>query len=190
LQRSLYEFVGNPVAQAFFTDDRRNTYTTFGNVFGEYAFLKNKELKFRTNVGIDLNFFHNKAFNENYGDDDGGGNELDQGLGRRNRPNSLSEERGEAYTVTFNNTLNYEKIFNDKHDFNALIGTEYIENYASSIGASRARFPYTSDEFRYLDYGGNELDVRNGGSASEWSLFSLFGSTTYVYDTNICLRRT
>lgn len=187
LQRSLYELVGNPVAQAFFTDDRRDTYTTFGNVFGEYAFLKNKELKFRTNVGIDLNFFHNRAFNENYGDDDGGGNELDQGLGRRNRPNNLSEERGEAYTVTFNNTLNYEKIFNNKHDFSALVGTEYIENYASSIGASRARFPYTSEEFRYLDYGGNDLDVRNGGSASEWSLFSLFGSTTYVYDNKYML---
>ncbi len=187
LQRSLYEFVGNPVAQAFFTDDRRSTYTTFGNVFGEYAFLENRELKFRTNVGVDLNFFHNKAFNENYGDDDGGGSEIDQGLGRRNRPNGLSEERGEAYTITFNNTLNYEKIFNDKHDFSALVGTEYIENYASSIGASRTRFPHTSDEFRYLDYGGNDLDVRNGGSASEWSLFSLFGSTTYVFDNKYML---
>ncbi|KKN22669.1 hypothetical protein LCGC14_0912790 [marine sediment metagenome] len=187
LQRSLYEFVGNPVAQAFFTDDRRSTFTTFGNVFGEYAFLKNRELKFRTNLGVDLNFFHNKAFNENYGDDDGGGSELDQGLGRRNRPNGLNEERGEAYTITFNNTLNYEKIFNDKHDFSALVGTEYIENYASSIGGSRTRYPYTSNEFRYLDYGGNELDVRNGGSASEWSLFSLFGSTTYVYDNKYML---
>lgn len=181
LQRSMYELVGNPVARAFFTDDKRKIYKTFGNIYGEYAFLKDKELKFRTNVGLDLTFFHNKAFNENFGDDDGGGNPIDQGLGRQNRPNNLDEERGEAYTITFNNTLNYAKTFN-KHDLSVLVGTEYIENFESSIGASRARFPFTSGEFRYLDYGGSELDLWNSGSASEWSLFSLFGSTSYVFD--------
>ncbi len=182
LQRTMYEMVGNPIAQAYFTDDQRKVYKTFGNVYGEYAFLKNKELKFRTNLGVDLSFFHNKAFNENFGDDDGGGNEIDKGLGRRNRPNNLSEERGEARTITFNNTLNYTKTFNDKHDLNVMIGTEYIENYTSSIGASRARFPYTDDGYRYLDYGGSDINLWNSGSASEWSLFSLFSSVSYVYD--------
>ncbi|MEE9363686.1 MAG: TonB-dependent receptor [Cellulophaga sp.] len=182
LQRTMYEMVGNPIAQAFFTDDVRKIYKTFGNVYGEYAFLKNKELKFRTNAGIDLSFFHNKAFNENYGDDDGGGSAIDQGLGRRNRPNNLGESRGEAFTFTFNNTLSYAKNFNDRHDFSAMIGTEYITNYDSSIGASRARFPFTNDEFRYLDFGGADLNVWNSGSASEWTLFSYFGSTSYVLD--------
>lgn len=182
LQRSLYEVVGNPIAQAYFTDNVQNSFTTFGNIYGEYAFLKDKSLKFRTNVGIDLNYFHNKAFGENYGDDDGGGNAIDQGLGRQNRPSSLNESRGEALTVTFNNTLNYEKTFALRHDVSALVGTEYIENYASSIGGSRLRFPYTANEFRYLDYGNNELDVNNSGSASEWALFSVFGSATYVLD--------
>ncbi len=183
LNRTMYEMVGNPIAKAFFSDDVRKIYTTFGNVYGEYAFLKDKELKFRTNVGIDLTFFHNKAFNQNYGDDDGGGSAIDQGLGRQNRPNNLNEERGEAYTITFNNTLNYAKTFNEKHDFSAMIGTEYITNYESSIGASRARFPYTSNEFRYLDYGGSDLNLWNSGSASEWALFSYFGSASYVFDS-------
>jgi TonB-linked SusC/RagA family outer membrane protein len=182
LQRTMYEMVGNPVAQAYFTDDKRKIYKTFGNVYGEYAMLKDKELKFRTNLGVDLSFIHNKAFNENFGDDDGGGNDIDKGLGRRNRPNNLSEERGEARTITFNNTLNYIKTFNEKHDLNVLVGTEYIENYESSIGASRARFPYTDDNFRYLDYGGSNLDLWNSGSASEWALFSLFSSVSYVFD--------
>ncbi len=182
LQRTMYEMVGNPVAQAFFTDDQRRIYKTFGNVYGEYAFLKNKELKFRTNLGIDLTLFHNKAFNENYGDDDGGGSAIDRGLGRRNRPNSLNESRGEALTVTFNNTLNYTKTFNDKHDLNVMVGTEYISNYSSSIGASRKRFPFTDNTFRYLDFGGTDLDIWNSGTASEWSLFSFFGSASYVFD--------
>jgi len=182
LNRTMYEMVGNPIAKAFFTDDVRKVYKTFGNVYGEYSFLKDKELTFRTNLGIDLSFYHNKAFNENYGDDDGGGSDIDKGLGRQNRPNNLSESRGESLNITFSNTLNYVKTFNEKGDFSALIGTEYITNYDSSIGASRSRFPYTSDQFRYLDYGDPSLNLWNSGSASEWSLFSLFASAEYVYD--------
>ncbi len=182
LQRTMYEMVGNPIARAYFTDDKRKDFKTFGNVYGEYAMLKNKELTFRTNLGVDLSFIHNKAFNENYGDDDGGGNEIDKGLGRQNRPNNLSEERGEARTITFNNTLNFTKTFDEKHDINVMVGTEYIENFASSIGASRARFPYTNENYRYLDYGGSNLDLWNSGSASEWALFSLFSSVSYVFD--------
>ena len=177
-----YEFSSNPVALAYFTDDKRKNFKTFGNVYAEYAFLKNKELKFKTNLGVDLNFLHNKAFNQNFGDNDGGGNAVDAGLGRINRPNSLSENRGEQTTVTWNNTLNYNKTI-QKHTLNVLAGTEYITNYSSSIGANRSRFDYTNETFKYLDYGGTTLDLWNSGSASEWSLFSLFGSATYMYDT-------
>ena len=182
LNRTMYEMVGNPIAKAYFIDDVRKIYKTFGNIYGEYSFLKDKELKFRTNVGIDLSFFHNKAFNENYGDDDGEGAEIDAGLGRQNRPNNLNEDRGEALTFTWNNTLNYVKTFKEKHDFTALLGTEYITNYESSIGASRSRYPYTTENFRYIDYGGSDLDLWNSGTASEWALFSIFGSSTYVFN--------
>ncbi len=182
-----YEWGTNPIAWAYFTDDVRKDYKTFGNFYAEYSFLKNKELTFRTNVGIDLSFIHNKAFGVNYGDDDGGGNETDQGLGRQNRPNNLNEERGESRTVTFNNTLNYVKTLNDKHDISVLIGTEYIDNFDSSIGASRSRFDITDDTFRYMDYGGTEADLWNGGSASEWALFSLFGSGSYVLENKYML---
>ncbi|WP_445736124.1 SusC/RagA family TonB-linked outer membrane protein [Mariniflexile sp.] len=179
-----YEWSSNPIALAYFTDDVRKDFRTFGNVYAEYAFLKNKELKFRTNVGVDLSFIHNKTFGKNFGDDDGGGNATDQGLGRQNRPNNLNEERGEARTITFNNTLNYNKTINNKHDISALVGTEFISNYASSIGASRSRFDITDDTFRYLDYGGTgPVDLWNSGSASEWTLFSLFGSGSYVFDS-------
>lgn len=178
-----YEWSSNPIALAYFTDDVRRSFRTFGNMYAEYSFLKDKELKFRTNVGIDLSFYHNKVFNRNFGDDDGGGNDKDKGLGRKNRPNNLNEDRAESRTITFNNTLNYAKTINGKHDINLLIGTEFIDNYDSSIGASRMRFGITDPTFRYIDYGGTEADVWNGGSASEWALFSLFGSASYVYDS-------
>lgn len=181
-----YEWTSNPVALAYFTDDERTHYKTFGNLYAEYAFLQDKALKFRTNVGIDLNFYHNKAFYRNFGDDDGGGNEADQGTGRQNRPNGLNEERSQALTVTWNNTLNYVKTF-DRHSLNALVGSEFINNYQSSLSASRRRYEYDTDKFAYIDFGSTEQDLWNGGSGSEWALLSFFATTTYVYDSKYML---
>ena len=50
----IYEFASNPIAIVHFTDDVRNTYQTFGNVYGEYAFLRDNSLRFRTNLGVDI----------------------------------------------------------------------------------------------------------------------------------------
>jgi len=176
-----YEFASNPIAIAYFTNDKRNSFRTFGNVYAELALLKNKELKLKSNVGVDLNMIHNKAFRKNYGDNDGGGSAIDQGTGRQNRPSNLSEERGQETTITWTNTANYIKKIN-QHSFNVLIGSEFIKNYASGISASRARFANTDSAFQYIDFGAFPQDLWNGGSASQWAIFSLFASANYNYD--------
>src|SRR5687768_2064431 len=173
-----YEFGANPVALAYFANDKRDNFKTFGNVYGEYAIFP--ALKFRTNVGVDLNLRHNKALNQNFGDNNGGAGPLDLGTGRQNRPTGLNEDRGQETTVTWNNTLNFAKEIRT-HDLGGLLGTEYITNYSSSVGASRQRFDYIRENFQYLNYGGT-ANQNNGGSASEWGLFSLFGSASYAYD--------
>jgi TonB-dependent starch-binding outer membrane protein SusC len=175
---NIYEFDANPIALAFFANDKRSNLKTFGNIYGDYSLLD--ALKFRSNLGIDLSFRHNKAFNQNFGDDNGGGSGLDVGTGRQNRPTGLNEDRGQETTVTWNNTLNYAKA-NETHDLSALVGSEYITNYSSSIGGSRQRFDYVRENFQYLNYGGT-TDQNTGGSASEWGLFSLFSSATYMLD--------
>ena len=173
-----YEFSLNPVAAAKYTNDKRSDYKTFGNIYAEYGFLRDKELKFRSNVGLELDMTHNKAFAKNFGDIDG--NSAYPGTGRQNRPTSLNENRGTEYTVTWNNTLNYTKTFG-KHSINALVGTEYITNHSEVLGASRQIFDFSDPSFQYIDYGG-VANLYNGGNASEWALFSYFGSATYSYD--------
>jgi TonB-linked SusC/RagA family outer membrane protein len=173
-----YEFGSNPVALAFYANDKRTNLKTFGNLYAEYSLLD--ALRFKSNLGVDLNMRHNKAFNQNFGDNNGGGSALDAGTGRQNRPTGLNEDRGQETTVTWNNTLNFAKA-NETHDLSALFGSEYITNYSSSIGGSRQRFDYVRENFQYLNYGGT-LDQNTGGSASEWGLFSLFSSATYMLD--------
>ncbi|MET0638092.1 MAG: TonB-dependent receptor [Chitinophagaceae bacterium] len=177
-----YEFSSNPIAIVHFTDDTRKTYQTFGNVYAEYAFLSDKSLRFRSNVGVDISFEHNKNFAINYGDDDNDDpDEPFPGQGRKNKPNNLDENFGEQMTFTFTNTLNYIKTIGELHSISALLGTENISNRVTGIGGSRQNFDNTSETFRYLDYGGT-TSIRSGGSASQWDLVSFFGSASYSFD--------
>lgn len=185
---SKYEKTSNPVALAYFTDDNASKFKTFGNAFVELGILSDQSLKFRSNVGLDLNFNHTKAFYQNFGDDDGtASNDADKGLGRKNRPNSLAEDRGDDFTITWNNTLTYDKTLSKKHRLNALVGSEFIRNTASSINASRTRFEYDDESLRYMNLGGSALDIWNGGSGTRWSLFSLFSTASYSYDEKYLL---
>ncbi len=187
-----YEFSSNPIAIANYTNDKRTNFKTFGSVYGEFAFLKNKELKLRTNLGIDLNMNHNKAFNKNYGDNDGYTSNIpaDTGQGRQNRPTNLSENRGQDVTITWTNTANYMKKI-AQHSFSALAGTEFITNQSSVIGATRSRYSNPNNSFQYIDFGGTVIYDNagkpintpwNGGAAGEWALFSVFGSVNYNFD--------
>lgn len=181
-----YEYSSNPLAIVHFTNDKRNTYQTFGNIFGEYAFLSDKSLKFRSNLGADIRFSHNKNFAENYGDPNiADVNAVYYGLGRNNRPNSLNENRGQDVTFTWSNTLNFVKTFG-VHEINALAGTEIIKNKQAAIGGARSNYGDTTPGFQYLDFGGlGSADTPypySSGSATEWSLVSFFGSATYGYN--------
>ncbi|SDW33361.1 TonB-linked outer membrane protein, SusC/RagA family [Flavobacterium degerlachei] len=176
-----YEYTSNPLAIVHFTDDKRNTYKTFGNLYGEYAFLADKSLKFRSNFGADISFSHNKNFGANFGDADisDTGNQY-YGMGRINRPNGLDENRGQNMTFTFSNTLNYIKTINDDHSIDFLLGMENISSKSSAIGGSRQNFDNTSNSFRYLDFG-STTNAYSSGSAENWALQSFFGSGTYGY---------
>lgn len=184
---SRYEFTSNPLAIVHFTDDVRETFQAFGNTFLEGAFL-DKSLKVRTNLGVDLRFFHNKAFYENYGDNNiENTGDAFYGLGRNNRPNSLSESRAQDVTFTWSNTINYVKTLGEVHDINVLVGHEFIKNKFSNIVGARSAFDNDSEPFRYLGYGGFSTTgpysaPSNDGSASDWALLSFFGSANYGYD--------
>jgi len=181
-----YEYSSNPLAIVHFTDDKRETFQTFGNVYAEYALLGDKSLKFKSNLGADIRFSHNKNFGENYGDPDIPLPSTQYyGLGRANRPNSLNENRGQDVTFTWSNTLNYVKTINDVHSLNFLLGMENIKNKASAVGGARSSYDNTTEPFRYLDFGGlgsaSTPYPYSSGSETEWSLLSYFASGTYGY---------
>lgn len=177
-----YEYSSNPIAIVHFTDDKRVNFQTFGNLYGEYELLKDKSLKFKSNIGVDIIYSHNKNFASNFGDSNisDTGN-IYYGQGRNNRPNNLDENRGQEMTFTFSNTLNYIKTFNEVNSLNLLLGSESINSDSAAIGGSRQNFDNTSSNFRYLDYG-STTNVYSSGSATKWGLMSYFASGTYGYE--------
>jgi TonB-dependent starch-binding outer membrane protein SusC len=189
---NIYELSQNPVALAYNTNDKRGSFRTFGNVFGEYAFLKDKSLKFKTNIGVDVNFIHNKAFNKNFGDDDGQGSAVYAGQGRQNRPNTLAESRAQESTITWTNTATYNKQIN-LHTISALAGSEYVGYNNSGMNGSRENYSNSDPAFQYLDFGNQNLHIWNGGTEVKSTLFSLFAGINYNYDNryyaNVNLRR-
>lgn len=176
-----YDSAYNPLAAVHFIDNKISAFRIFGNVFGEYSLLKDNSLKFKSSLGADITFAHDKKFNQNFGDNDGG-DSLYPMLGRINRPSSLNESMGKDMTFTFSNTLNYVKTLGEKHSVNALLGTETIMNKGVNIGGARQNFINTEDPFRYLDFGGLNIQNYASGSASSWALVSFFGSANYGYD--------
>lgn len=99
-QSNLYEWSQNPIALAYFSNNNVRQFKLFGNVEAAVNILKDKSLRFRSNIGVELNFNHTKVFMQNFGDDERGEPTVDLGLGRHNRPNGLNEDRGEDYTIT------------------------------------------------------------------------------------------
>ena len=158
----------NPVGLLEKYDWTLQTYRMFGNVFADFTILK--DLKLKTDLGVDVTFADEKRFNENWGTD-----------GRINSPNTLSVGSGTGFTYNWTNTLNYTKSFIEKHHFNFLVGTEAIKNqFHEQIGSDRD-FPDQSPNMRYL---GNGLATNKNAaeSASGWSLLSGFARVNYNYD--------
>lgn len=159
----------NPLAVLFRGKDNINRSNLFfGNIFGEADIISG--LVFKTSFGIRY---------ENY-----------NGLSLRypnlefsegNNSNNLSEYQGYNTDWTWTNTLNYTKVFNEKHRLNILLGTEAIRARGRQINAGRNDFFLLgSNDYYYLDNGAS--NINNSGNGSAGSLFSIFSKIDYAFN--------
>lgn len=92
---------------------------------------------------------------------------------------SLSSIATTAMQYNWVNTLNYMKTINHEHNFNALIGTEAVDNNSEFVSGSRSTFPFTDVNYMVLSAG--QKDVTNAGTFDQSRLFSYFGRLNYDY---------
>ncbi|MBU2525324.1 MAG: TonB-dependent receptor [Bacteroidetes bacterium] len=157
----------NPIATRFRDKDNHDlTFRAFGNAYAEVEPIKN--LKIRTNLGVDLVSFNASAFTEP--SFEGEVDIVDA---------TLVETNTFERVFTWYNTANYF-IEIGKHRFEGLFGTEFNKRNFQVTTANRSRFLSNDINSRVLNLG--QTNINNSGTKLKTSYWSVFGKADYKYD--------
>jgi TonB-linked SusC/RagA family outer membrane protein len=160
----------NPVAIAQRNKDNRGQNTSvFGNVYAEVDFLKHFTARSSFGGQMDYGNYFFFGFKTYENSENNTGNTYTEGFNR-------------FRSWTWTNTLAYKNTFKDKHDVQALIGTEAIEEWGRNIEGRRANYFIEDLNFRALNSGGASGQVASGGPYTPAALFSIFGSVNYTFN--------
>ena len=169
----------NPVKVAEFGQDNRNLNTRiFGNVFARLAITDDlaANSSFGINTGTGLYWGFNPIFPEN---------------SEPSLVNSIFEGQNRFTTFTWNNTLNFQRLFGDLHSLSLLAGQEAIWGSTRSVDASMANLVSTSVDARYIQPALGDPATRNVSSGGGQSaLLSFFGKADYNFDQRYYLSGT
>lgn len=156
---------------------RSRRYQFQHNVYGEWQILK--ELKFRTTFG----FSWSQTFNSNY---NGPGTIFNTNTNTAG--SNLSQSNAEGWQYTINNSLEYNKLFADKHKVQALVLQEVQKNSFQSQGWTGQGVPANYIE----DYNFQLVNSINpqAGQYSESGIIGYMARINYAFDDKYLLTAT
>ncbi|WP_264620815.1 SusC/RagA family TonB-linked outer membrane protein, partial [Flavobacterium sp. 7A] len=147
-----------------------------GNVFIEAQIIKG--LTFKSNYGLQINTHQVDNYKPAYNVSP-----------RFNAPVSVyNVQRNQNRVMIISNTLNYNKQFGKKHNFNALLGQEQQILSSNSISGQQSNIP-SSVANPTVGAGDSSTSIINGG-ISKSELVSFFGRLNYNYDDRYLLTGT
>jgi TonB-dependent starch-binding outer membrane protein SusC len=162
---SIYGNSQNPVGQAERTDAKNPSITAIGNVYADAKLLNG--LNFKSLFSVDLNHSSFKYYQPTFSEGS-----------RPATVATLYQSSTQSVWWNWENTLTYNKSFGN-HEVSALLGTSAQEFNMEDFNAGGQGFPKGDPvALRYLTYANTSY---NAGTASSFSLLSLFGRTTYNY---------
>lgn len=161
----------NPVTEAYRNRFDRNEFRgIFGNVYGDVKVIEG--LSMRTSLGFDLISRNSRNFTPQTFEH-----------AENVNANFFTVDEGSDMVWTWTNTATYKRLFNEKHSFSILLGTEAINDEGNSTSAQRFNYPLDQQDnpsFHVLSTGlGSQT---NSGSYNRSSLFSLFSRIDYAYE--------
>lgn len=159
----------NPVANQYrnVNKDLNYDWGLVGNAYGEVDVLK--DFTFRTSIGFNVANSYDQNFTATQ----------TENIQSNTNDNSLSVSSGYGSTMTFTNTLKYEKKF-DKHAVNVLLGSEAIKYVARSVTGDADKFFSEDPNFLVLNNG--TANRTNSSSIASNALYSLFARADYSYN--------
>lgn len=149
--------------------------SVIGSVYAEVDFLKNFTLK--SVLGIDYGNGNNYYFNlPAYENAEGRGGIGEYGTGQ-----------SYGYQLTWYNTLSYHKVFAQKHDVHALLGTEIVQGGGSGVNGNTNNYFSFDRNFWQISSG---LNTTPSGDSYEYQFRKqspIIAKLDYVYDNKYLL---
>jgi len=157
--------ITNPVGQANLINNSTLGYNILGSVYGKLQITKH--LRFKSDFGIKANFWDGRTWSPKYN-----WQPIPQ-------PKSyLSKNYNKNITWLTDNTLTYDKMFNDGQHVKVMLGTSAQSNRSDWMRGSVQGF--ASKKTQQLTNGTDQPTLN--GDASEWSLLSFMGRVNYSYN--------
>lgn len=160
----------NPVAAIEYTNSKDKTMKVVGNVFAVVNIMK--DLNFRTSLGVDMERYDSYDFDPTY----------EVNTYQKNAINKVYRGYSKTDNMLFENTLNYNKVFAEKHSIGAVLGYTAEQTRYENIYATKQNIPNNEPEMQYLDAAQLATSATATGGATESSLISYLGRVNYSYD--------
>ncbi|WP_291558941.1 TonB-dependent receptor [Bacteroides sp.] len=165
--------IANPIGKMYSNTSCTKGYNMLGNIYAEITPWE--WLTFKSIAGVQALFWDEKGWAPKYDWEPIAQEE-----------SYASRKYNKSLTILWDNTLTFNKTFNDKHVLTAMIGSSAQTNTYEYMGGSIMGF--ISPTAQQLDNGTLEPNVY--GNGSDWALLSLLGRINYTYDNKYLLTAT
>ena len=165
--------IANPIGKMYSNTSCTKGYNMLGNIYAEITTWE--WLTFKSIAGVQALFWDEKGWTPKYDWEPIAQEE-----------SYASRKYNKSLTILWDNTLTFNKTFNDKHVLTAMIGSSAQTNTYEYMGGSIMGF--ISPTAQQLDNGTLEPNVY--GNGSDWALLSLLGRINYTYDNKYLLTAT
>jgi len=167
-------FISNPIGMVTEVTNTTNTFRPIGNLYLDYFITDN--LKFKTNLGLDFTFQNGEFY-----------------LPRTvQRGRELGGRAGISYdnrtNIVWENTLNYNKVINNKHQFDVLLGQMLQTSSRTSRSFGAQNFPNDVLGANVIENG--EVFERPSSNIVKWAIISYLGRINYGFDDRYLLTLT
>ena len=159
----------NPVASLW--RGRNNQFAgfnLFGNAYARINFLKNFTLS--TSFGFDQRVGNGSSFTY-----------ITFERAENQKNNNFNEFFFRGGSWTWTNSIQYGKIFADRHDVRVFAAVESVMEQFRSLSASRTDYDFSDPDFVSINTGKN-LPQNSGSPSTPRALYSIFGKAEYQFD--------
>jgi len=165
--RSQYTMISNPAGVMARTFNNAKQYSGIANLGMTLDFTK--EISFKTNIGVDYRDSKRKTFSPDFYINPS----------EKNDDNKIENENIYWLNYAWENTLNYNKTFQDKHRLSVLLGYTMEYHKQENMKASRTNTPGNSKELQYLQLGASNPDAT--GEYYKNTMISYLGRINYSF---------